>query len=105
MRPVLFVLSSVDFGRALVIDLFVFLLLLGWRRVARALGENVPPLTPLGALESMCLATAVTAALWWVSNRFGPIEVKSYGAMLVAGFVAATAWCMKEGGRQGYKPV
>ena len=105
MRPVLFVVRPPDIGTALLIDLALFLLLLGWRRVARALGENVPPLTVSGVLLTWLGATVATAILYWLLHRFGPLPIKSYGTMLVIGFIVATAWCMKDGRRLGYQPV
>ncbi len=105
MRPVLVRVGAPDFGGALLLDLALFLFLLAWRRLARALGEEVPPLTPAAVLVTWVVATATTAAAWWLLRHFGPVEIKSYGAMLVLGFAAATAWCMHDGRRRGYEPV
>jgi len=105
MLPILARLGPLDFGDALLATLGFFLLLLLWRKAARALGEEVPPLTVLGVLLNFLLSVGLAAGLVWLINRFGPVEIKSYGLMLVVGFAAGTLWCMHAGARLGYEPT
>ncbi len=102
MIPVLAKLGPFDPADALIVALVVFLLALAWRRAARALGEEVPPLTAAGVLFNLVVSVVVAAAVVYLVNRFGPVEIKAYGLMLVLGFSAATAWCIHAGAQRGY---
>lgn len=102
MCPVFVHLGPVDVGEALLGVIGVFLFMLLWRPAARKLGEEVPPLTPL-RIFCFLLAAAVTVAIAvLLINRFGPVQVKAYGTMLVVGLAVGTIWCMHEGARRGH---
>ena len=105
MRPILLRVEHVDFGEALLGLLGLFVLTLLWRRAARALGEDVPELSSAGVLGAFAFSAVLTAAAAFVINRFGPVDIKSYGAMLVLGFAAATLWVIHDGGRRGHEPA
>lgn len=105
MRPILLRVEHVDLGGALLGLLALFLLTLLWRRVARALGEDVPLLTPAAVLTSFAFSLALTAVGVLIINRFGPVDIKSYGAMLVLGFTAATIWAIRDGSCRGHQPA
>lgn len=105
MRPVLAQIGHVNLGHGLILTLVVFLLMLLWRRAARALGEDVPPLTAVAVLLTFLVSVTIVVIVAGLINRFGPVQIRAYGAMLVLGFAAATAWCIHEGERLGYAPA
>ncbi|MCX7598169.1 MAG: prolipoprotein diacylglyceryl transferase [Armatimonadetes bacterium] len=104
MRPILLRVEQVDPGGVLLALLILFLLTLLWRRAARALGEDVPPLTSVAVLGSFLFSLVLTVGASLIISRFG-FDIKSYGAMLVLGFVAATLWAIRDGTRRGHQPA
>jgi phosphatidylglycerol:prolipoprotein diacylglycerol transferase len=105
MRPILVRLQPPDLGGYLLALLAFFLFPLLWRRLERALGESVPELTAAEVLKFLLAAVGLVAGLWWLVNRLGGLEIRSYGFMLVVGFAAATAWCLGRARAAGFEPV
>ncbi len=105
MCPVFVRLGPADFGDALIGVLAVFAFMLLWRPAARKLGEDVPDLTPVRVLTLLLAAVITVVLAVFLINRFGPVDVKAYGTMLVLGLTAGTMWCIHEGTRRGHQPA
>lgn len=105
MCPVFFRLGRADLGDALLGVLGVFAFMLLWRPAARKLGEDVPELTPVRVLYLLLAAVLTVALAVFLLNRFGPVDIKAYGTMLVLGLTAGTIWCIQEGSRRGHQPA
>jgi len=55
-----------------------------------------------GLIGQLLLEAAIPAVLTYLLiNRVGPLQVRSYGVMMLAGFVACATWMYRERGRYG----
>ena len=100
MRPVLLKLGPWEPWQLGIVFVALVAASLLWRRVERRLDPTAAerrfswPLT-LGG----CAAGAV--ALYLLVNRFAPVEVKSYGVMLLIAFTAGLWWLGRNAGEHG----
>lgn len=92
MRPVLVSLGPWGPQTIPVIIVVVIMLAVAWRALQRRLGEKVAPLNAWTAMGIGAGVLMVSLAVYLLVNRFAPVEIKSYGTMLVLAFAAAICW-------------
>lgn len=85
------------FGIAVVVCVAVF----AWRRLERALGEEPTPATRQWCVVTGLLVAAVSVVLLLLINHFAPVRIRSYGVMLLLGFVAGIIYANHVGPARG----
>ena len=80
-----------------------FLAVVGlWTYLERRGSDGGWSLTRGLVLEVLIQAAIPTALTYLLVNRIGPVQVRSYGVMMLAAFVAATAWMYHDRDRYGF---
>jgi len=80
-----------------------FLLLVGvWTYLERRERQMELRLTPALLAEVVIQAAIPTAISWLLVNRLGPLDLRSYGVMMLAAFVAALTWMYLDRARYGF---
>lgn len=101
MRSVLVSLGPwewpVVFGIALVLIAGV----LAWRRLERYLGEEPAPLDARWFATMIPTVLAMAVGIFLLVNRFAPVEIKSYGVMLLLGFTGGIMYASHVGAPRG----
>ncbi len=92
MRPILITLGPWQWYAYPVIVVVLAVGVVVWRRLARVLGEEVPPMTGPRLAGTTIAVLAGAAVVYVIVNRIAPVEIKSWGTMLVLGFGAAIWW-------------
>jgi phosphatidylglycerol:prolipoprotein diacylglycerol transferase len=85
------------FGIAAVVCVAI----VAWRRLERALGEEPAPVTSQWLLLTGVTVAAVSVVLLLLINRFAPVHIRSYGVMLLLGFVAGILYANRVGPPRG----
>jgi phosphatidylglycerol:prolipoprotein diacylglycerol transferase len=101
MRSILVALGPWEWPAVLGIAVVVCLAILAWRWLERALGEEPTPTTPQWYLVTGITVVAVSVVLLLLINHFAPVEIKSYGVMLLLGFVAGIIYANRVGPQRG----
>lgn len=101
MRSVLVTLGPYDWSAlpviAAVLVVFVYL----WRRMERGLGEEPARISASWFAVVVPLIAAGTIAIWLGINRLAPLEIRSYGVMLLLGFTAGMVYLSRVGPPRG----
>jgi phosphatidylglycerol:prolipoprotein diacylglycerol transferase len=104
MRPVLVSLGPWSLAALPLLFLVVYTLVLLWQW-----GEHrwagAPPPSARRALLGLLPAALITAVLFFLIHRFGPIHIKSWGTMLVLAFAAGTGFMARYGDRRVITPA
>ena len=101
MRSILFSLGPWDWPALLGIAACLLVAVLAWRRIEVALGEHPAALNARWVAFAAPAIGLASGLVWLLVNRYGPLEIKSYGAMLVCGFVAGIVYCSRVGPQRG----
>ncbi|MEN6549075.1 MAG: prolipoprotein diacylglyceryl transferase [Armatimonadia bacterium] len=103
MRPVLVSLGPWGYLALPVIFVVLYLLMLAWQWAEARWGEGKPLNAARAALTALP-AAVLTVLVFLLVNRFAPVEIKSWGTMLVLAFAAGTVWLAKWGDKRVIKP-
>jgi phosphatidylglycerol:prolipoprotein diacylglycerol transferase len=101
MRSVLLSLGPWEWPAVIWIALFLAIGVLAWRRLERLLGEESAPINGRWFAFTLPLVLAAAIGLFLVINRFAPMEIKSYGVMLLLGFTGGTLYISRVGTPRG----
>lgn len=85
------------FGIAAVLVIVVFL----WRKLERLLDEEPAPIDGRWIVFTSGAVALASYLLLLAINRLAPVEIKSYGVMLLCGFVAGIIYAYKVGPQRG----
>lgn len=101
MRSILVSLGPWQWPAVFGIAAVLFVAVLIWRRVERALGEPPGPIdAPWFAFTVPSVLVAATVVLLLI-NHFAPVPIRSYGVMLLCGFVAGMIYASRVGPARG----
>lgn len=92
MRSVLFSTGSWPLWVYPIVVVIIFLVATLWRRMERAMGPKEPPPTATGLLGTALGILGVAALLHFLVNHFAPIQIHSYGVMLIVAVVVGLWW-------------
>ena len=101
MRSVLVALGPYDWPALPVIAAALVVVVYLWRRMARALGEEPAPVSAAWFAVVAPLVAAGTVAIWLGLNKLAPLEIRSYGVMLLLGFAAGIIYLSRVGPPRG----
>ncbi len=94
MHPVLLTIDPWPLWTYPIIVGIIGLAVVIWRLVERRMGEQIPPPTAASLLTTAFAVLAVSAFLHWLTNQLAPVQIHSYGAMLILAFAAGIGWLM-----------
>ena len=105
MRSVLVSLGPIEWPGIFGIAAILMVAVLLWRRLERILEEDQPqaPLDARWIVGALSFVAALSVALFFLINRFGPVKIRSYGVMLLVGFVAGIIYASRVGPQRGLK--
>ena len=103
MRPVLVSLGpwSTAVLPMIFIVMFALLVLWQWLEFKYAEGKKI---TPLSVAVAAAIAVPLTLLLFFGVNRVAPVEIKSWGTMLVVAFAAGTWYMARYGDKRVIEP-
>jgi phosphatidylglycerol:prolipoprotein diacylglycerol transferase len=101
MRSILVSLGPWEWPAVFGIAVVVWLAILGWRWLERALGEEPAPINRQWYIVTGLMVAVVSVGLLLLINRFAPVQIKSYGVMLLLGFVAGIIYANHVGPQRG----
>jgi prolipoprotein diacylglyceryltransferase len=91
MRPILVQLGPWEPWQIVFVFATLLAITLLWRRIEARL-EGVDELRPIRWPATLGGCILGSAALYLLVNRFAPVEIKSYGVMLLVAFTAGLWW-------------
>lgn len=104
MRPVLVTLGPWDLWVLPLLFLCLLAVLLLWQWLEGRQGGCRGLTAGRGAVAA-AMAAAVSLAAWLAVSRFGPVEVKAWGTMLVVAFSAGVLYLVRWGDRGVLQPA
>jgi phosphatidylglycerol:prolipoprotein diacylglycerol transferase len=104
MRPILVTLGPWGPAVLPLLAAGILAVLLLWQWLEGRRGDFRGLTVPRAGVASLS-AAVVAALLWFLVNRFGPVEVKAWGTMLVVAFAAGTLFIAKWGNREVVTPA
>lgn len=102
MRSILAQLGPYEWPAVIVIAAIVFAVVLLWRALAEALGDELGPIDGRWFAFTIPAVGAVSVGIFLAVNHFAPVEIKSYGVMLLCGYVAGIIYTTRVGPRLGF---
>lgn len=92
MKPTLMTVGPWGPGHLLAVFAFFLVLLAVWTWLERRGGSERVRLSPGLVLEVTVQAAIPAVVTYFVVNHLGPLQVRSYGVMMLGAFAAAFAW-------------
>jgi len=101
MRSVLVSLGPWEWPTLFIIAAVFVAVALLWRRAERALGESPGPLNARWFATTALWVCIASVALLLLVNKAGPVKIRSYGVMLLCGFIAGGYYVARVGPKRG----
>lgn len=102
MHPLLVSLGPWSAAQIPLVFLFFVLVVGLWTYFERRERQMDPRVTPALVAEVVIQAAIPTAITWLLVNHLGPLDVRSYGVMMLAAFIAALVWMYLDRARYGF---
>lgn len=99
MRPILVSLGPWEYAVLPLIFVIVYALMVFWQWAESRYGEG-KPLNAARLAVTALPAAVVSLLVFWLVNRFHPVEIKAWGTMLVLAFALGTAWMARYADRR-----
>lgn len=101
MRSVLVELGPWQWPAVLVIAAVFLLAVLAWRKVEERVEGHVAPLDARWFLTTGLIIAVLSVGLFLIVNQFGPVKIRSYGVMLLVGFICGFIYLTRVGPPRG----
>lgn len=104
MRPTLFTLGPWGLPELFVVFIVAAGFMFGWQILERRFNGN-ERLSLVGIIVTLVVAALFSGAFFLLINRYGPVDIKAWGTMLVLAFTLGVLFVVRWGNRKILTPV